>query len=219
MEPAGANLSRGRRAVVLRRRVRLRRGLACRDAPRHGRARGNGDRRTVGLAHGRGGARARRLPRRPRRLLGRHLHAHHLRAAGDDRPVRSHRARDLLSLEVARRGLRAPGADRGANVGIHGQFRLLGRLAVGRSLAAHPRAVATRCEHPDQLFQRSAADSRRWPSSSAGPSCCSGSASGPFARTGDGWSISSRCSPPSISTRNGSSGSAWSRCRSSSAAS
>ena len=89
---------RGRRADVFRRCAHNRQRRACRDADRRGRARGSFHRRTVELAYGCGGARARRLSRRSLWLLARHLYARHLRAAGHDRSFQSSRARHVLSL-------------------------------------------------------------------------------------------------------------------------
>jgi hypothetical protein len=94
---------------------------------------------------------ARRLSRRPHRLLARDIYARHLRAAGHDRTVRSPCARDVLPLEVAPSRLRTIGVDRGADVRVHGQFRLLDRLALGRLFTAHPLAVARPSTRSDRL--------------------------------------------------------------------
>ena len=133
MEPACANLSRGRRADVLRRCARNRQGCACRDADRH--------------------RRTRRQPRSSRdracswsRRCSRSAPVSAPAPAIGTRPICSPIYEPLvtivlfgllalgtyyLSKSLAGR-LRATGADCGADVCLHGQFRLLGRLALGR---------------------------------------------------------------------------------------
>src|ERR1700730_85369 len=159
MEPVCTNLPCGWGPDVFGRGARLRQGQFDRDVDRQRRARVSLHYRTFEFAYGRGSARARCLSRCPDGLLARHLYARHLRAASHNCTFQSSRTRDILCFEAPLGGLRAPGADRSADVRVHGQFWLLDRIALGRSVGTGPLAVARRSEYSDQLLRQFAGHS------------------------------------------------------------
>ncbi len=140
MERARPDLPGDRRADVRRRRDGLRRRLAGVLAHRHRGVRARGHRGALEPVDRAGGAGGLRLSRRAHRLQPRHVFAGDLRADADHRAVRRAGVRGLSGLQTPAGRLRAHRADGVAHLDRAGQFRLLDRLAVGRSLDAAARS-------------------------------------------------------------------------------